>query len=263
MSPTATTFSCPVCGNINPAFTDTCLKCNFDLKDIKAALVKAGVLEVVPLPGSVPAVQKEKKKFALPMLPWKDNSEDLGKLLESDMLFFPAKSDERENLTAAFISEVESHQIPGIEISFGSLIVEKQTRDCVYAQLYLEPEGGKVMGLVEKKDKHRARSTIAVRIDAAGKDLVIEWRNYVRTAVSGAGVISTVAVAYVTAGVSLLSKVGRDMRNLSLRGFENPDNTVFAVSILTALHDAVEAVGLNFDLAKKPISQKPEKKRII
>ena len=257
MSP-VTQLTCPSCGNINPNSVDTCLKCGLNLIPIKDALVKAGVLAASD--GDIQ--KKEKKVFSPRKLPKKDESEDLGHEIATDILYFPGKYEERENLISAFVSEIESHQIPNIEISFGQLVVEKQARNCVFAQIFIENKDSKIMGFT-KKENQLARSTIAVRIDASGKDLILEYRNFLRTSVTGGAIVGTVAAAYFTAGISLLAKQGREARALSLKGYENPDNDVFAMTVFTALKDAIADIGLNIDLAKKPDVMPEKKRRII
>lgn len=257
MSP-VTQLTCPSCGNINPNTVNTCLKCGLNLVPIKEALIKAGVLAAVE--GETKT--EIKKKFTPRILPKKDESEDLGAEVATDILYFPGKFEEKENLISAFVSEIESHQIPNIEISYGELVIEKQARNCVFAQIFVESQDSKIMGIT-KNDKQRARSTIAVRIDASGKDLILEWRNFLRKSVTVGGIAAAATAAYFTAGISLLAKQGRSGRALSLKGYENPDNDVFAMTVFTALKDAIEDIGLNIDLAKKPVVMPEKKKRII
>lgn len=257
MSPIAQ-LTCPSCGNINPSTVDSCLKCGLNLVQIKEALVKAGVLAAVE--GNTKT--ENKKIFTPRSLPHKDESEDLGDEVATDILYFPGKYEEKEDAISAFISELESHQIPNIEISSGELVIEKQARQCVFAQIYLESQDSKILG-VTKSDKQRARSTIAVRIDTSGKDLIIEWRNFLRKSVTVGGFAAAATAAYLTGGLSLLAKQGRSGRALSLKGFENPDNDVFAVTVFTALKDAIDDIGLNMDLAKRAAVVPEKKKRLI
>jgi hypothetical protein len=81
--------------------------------------------------------------------------------------------------------------------------------------------------------------------------------------VTAGGIALAATAAYFTAGASLLAKQGRAGRALNLKGYENPDNDIFAMTVFTALKDAIADVGLNFDLAKKPVDVPEKTRRLI
>ncbi len=64
--------------------------------------------------------------------------------------------------------------------------------------------------------------------------------------------------------MSLIAKEGRSGRALSRKGYEIPDDDVFAMTVFTAPKDAIEDIGENIDLAKKPaVMPEKNRKRII
>ena len=254
MSPEpAKTITCPSCSNINPTMVDECLKCGLDLRPIKDALAKAGI---ITLDSSSSPLVLDRPKPIIPTFPEKEK-EDLGKLLEGELVLIRGAGDARDDMVGYFFQRLFDHEIPNLEMSEGTLLVDNQQRQYYFIQKYLQKSNRFLGGM-----QGRPLATIAVTIFKSGKDLMIEWRNYIRTSANIMGMVKVVGMAYVTAGVSLLFKEGRTVRDPSLRGFEDQDNSVMQLGVRAALEEAIDLCGINHNLVQN-LSSKGTTNRLI
>ncbi len=249
------TITCPRCSNINPTIVDQCVKCGLDLSMIKGLLAGTGPLQPIP----PVEVNLRKQAPPVPILP-SIGKDDLGKYIEGRLLLIRGMASRKADMIGFFFTQLHQHSIPEIEASQGDLEIDKKRRFYYFIQRYLEEKkkrsvlkkmftGQAVIGpLAKSDDEVRARATMAIAIFEAGNDLMVEWRNYVRTSVTWAGTVATLGAAVATYGTSLLSKEGRDSRDASTLGFQDQDNLVLQLGVRAALEEAVDQCQISHNI---------------
>jgi len=235
------TLVCPSCGNINPYTADVCLKCGLSLGPIREALAKAGT----------PAPPKPKEPVPeIPKLPIKERKEDMdpleadmGQLVDGRLLLIRRMAEKRDDVVAFFFKQLASREIPDVDLSEGHLVIDRRERDYIFIERYLgEPIKLNVLLQKAQKDRlkgtdwHRAKATMAVRIFPSGKDLMVEWRHYVRTS------------------WGWLGRTGR------LEGFQQQDSDALQLAIRASLEEAIDLVGISKELVQE-VSK--EQRRVI
>lgn len=248
------TVTCPVCSNTNPVDSNQCLRCGFDLTPIKNALIQAGKLPASYAQATTPRGNKP----VIPDLP-ETSKANLGTLIATQLYMIRGMASQCDDLIAYFFQQLERHEIPNAAMSKGVLKADGQKRDYYFICKYLSEQNNvlkwinsQVLLDPDRDNPGFSLGTMAITIFASGNDLMVEWRNFTRPAITSGSMLRTIGKMYITLGLSLFSD--HDGRDRELKDFEKQDNLVLQMGVRASLEEAIDFCGIAHHLVQNMTS---------
>jgi len=246
------TLICPKCGNINAYESNKCLKCGLDLVSIRntmAGTFTSGAKTTGMQ--SLPEEEQTKKPpiaiTAIDDILDSDDRKSLGKYYQSRWrALIPGMANKTDRIVNMFFRQVNGREIIGLSVGFGRLEIDKEERDYY---------------LLSRDLGEGALASMAVRFDATGKDLYLEWRHYELGRARDASekfwrkiggilcIYPGIALAFpLSIGIEWLKSLSREVKPTA---FQREDSWAFREAVDLALREAFDLVGISKDLIRE------------